>query len=70
MPFTYSITAGAAAGVISYVAIRIAQGKVREIAAFMWGLTLVFLVYFALNPIESRLGVHQPPPNGPPHEPC
>ncbi|MFJ6833660.1 NCS2 family permease [Streptomyces sp. NPDC091209] len=58
MPFTYSITAGVAAGVISYVAIRIAQGKAREIGAFMWGLTAVFFVYFALHPIESWLGVH------------
>ncbi|MGW7605905.1 NCS2 family permease [Streptomyces sp. NPDC054766] len=57
MPFTYSITAGVAAGVISYVAIRIAQGKAREIGAFMWGLTAVFFVYFALHPIESWLGV-------------
>ena len=58
MPFTYSITAGVAAGVISYVAIRIAQGKAREIGVFMWGLTAVFLVFFALDPIESWLGVH------------
>ncbi|WP_330308209.1 MULTISPECIES: NCS2 family permease [unclassified Streptomyces] len=58
MPFTYSITAGVAAGVISYVAIKIAQGKAREIGAFMWGLTAVFLVFFALNPIESWMGVH------------
>ncbi|MEU6254855.1 NCS2 family permease [Streptomyces sp. NPDC047043] len=58
MPFTYSITAGVAAGVISYVAIKIAQGKAREIGAFMWGLTVIFLVYFSLNPIESWMGVH------------
>ncbi|MGW8062521.1 NCS2 family permease [Streptomyces ziwulingensis] len=58
MPFTYSITAGVAAGVISYVAIKAAQGKAREIGAFMWVLTVLFLVYFALNPIESWLGVH------------
>lgn len=58
MPFTYTITTGVAAGVISYVAIKTAQGKVREIGAFMWILTAVFLVYFALNPIESWLGVH------------
>ncbi|MFJ8023789.1 NCS2 family permease [Streptomyces sp. NPDC096311] len=58
MPFTYSITAGVAAGVLSYVAIKIAQGKAREIGAFMWGLAAVFLVFFALNPIESWMGVH------------
>ncbi|WP_405477360.1 NCS2 family permease [Streptomyces sp. NBC_00009] len=58
MPFTYTITTGVAAGVISWVAIKIAQGKAREIGAFMWGLTAIFLVYFALNPIEGWLGVH------------
>ncbi|WP_399891341.1 NCS2 family permease [Streptomyces sp. BBFR51] len=58
MPFTYSITAGVAAGVISYVAIKVAQVRAREIGAFMWALTVIFVVYFALNPIESWLGVH------------
>lgn len=58
MPFTYTITTGVAAGVISWVAIKIAQSKAREIGAFMWGLTVIFLVYFALNPIEGWLGVH------------
>lgn len=57
MPFTYSITAGVAAGVISYVAIKIAQGKAREIGGFMWALTGIFLVFFALHPIEGWLGV-------------
>ncbi|MFC8419659.1 NCS2 family permease [Streptomyces sp. NPDC057236] len=57
MPFTYSITAGVAAGVISYVAVRTAQGGARETGAFMWGLTLIFVVHFALAPIESWLGV-------------
>ncbi|MEU5807710.1 NCS2 family permease [Streptomyces sp. NPDC047718] len=58
MPFTYSITAGVAAGVISYVAIKVAQGKAREIGGFMWGLTAVFIVFYALHPIEGWLGVH------------
>lgn len=58
MPFTYSITPGVAAGVISYVAIKVAQGKIREIGGFMWGLTVIFVVYFALHPIESWLGVN------------
>ncbi|MCB5182052.1 NCS2 family permease [Streptomyces antimicrobicus] len=58
MPFTYQITAGVAAGVISHVAIKVAQGKAREIGAFMWGLFAIFLVFYALNPIEGWLGVH------------
>ncbi|MFF4750213.1 NCS2 family permease [Streptomyces sp. NPDC002514] len=58
MPFTYTITTGVAAGVVSYVAIKAAQGRAREVGAFMWGLTVVFLVYFALHPVEGWLGVH------------
>lgn len=58
MPFTYTITTGVAAGVISYTAIKVAQSRAREIGAFMWGLTVIFLVYFALHPVESWLGVH------------
>ncbi|AZM49458.1 MFS transporter [Streptomyces sp. WAC 06738] len=57
MPFTYSITAGVAAGVISYTAIRAAQGKWCEPGPFMWVLTAVFVVFFALHPIEQWMGV-------------
>ncbi|MGW6568142.1 NCS2 family permease [Streptomyces sp. NPDC054975] len=57
MPFTYTITTGVAAGVISYAVIKVAQGKAREVGAFMWGLTAIFIVYFAIHPIESWLGV-------------
>jgi adenine/guanine/hypoxanthine permease len=57
MPFTYSITAGIAAGVIAYVLIRAVQGRQREPGWLMWVLAVVFLVYFALGPIEGWLGV-------------
>jgi adenine/guanine/hypoxanthine permease len=49
MPFTYTVTTGVAAGVVSYVAIKAAQGRAWEIGDFMWGLTAIFLVYFALH---------------------
>lgn len=58
MPFTYTITTGVAAGVISYAVIKTAQGKAREVGAFMWGLTAIFIVFFAIHPIESWLGVN------------
>ncbi|MEU6171561.1 NCS2 family permease [Streptantibioticus parmotrematis] len=58
MPFTYGITPGVGAGVISYCAIKGAQGKWREPSVLMWVLSVVFVVYFALNPIQSWLGVH------------
>ncbi|MEU1515938.1 NCS2 family permease [Streptomyces sp. NPDC005811] len=57
MPFTYSITAGVAAGVVSHTAVKAAQGRAREIGAFLWGLTGIFLLYFALHPFEDWLGV-------------
>jgi AGZA family xanthine/uracil permease-like MFS transporter len=58
MPFTYNITAGVAAGVISYVAIKTGTGKWREPGPLMWVLTVVFVVYFALSPVKELLGVH------------
>ncbi|BFV56053.1 NCS2 family permease [Kitasatospora sp. CMC57] len=58
MPFTYSITAGVAAGVITYCVIKAGRGKWREPGPLMWVLTGVFLVYFALTPIKAWLGVH------------
>ncbi|OEU91608.1 MFS transporter [Streptomyces abyssalis] len=57
MPFTYSITAGIAAGSISYVVIKAAQGRWRDVGPLMWGLAAVFLLYFALSPLEGWLGV-------------
>jgi AGZA family xanthine/uracil permease-like MFS transporter len=58
MPFTYSITAGVGAGVIAYCAIKAGRGRWREPGVLMWGLTVVFLVYFALHPIKLWLGIH------------
>lgn len=57
MPFTYSITAGIAAGCITYVLIKAVLGKWREPGWLMWGLSAVFLLYFCLSPIEAWLGV-------------
>lgn len=57
MPFTYSITAGVAAGVISYTVIK-AGRQWREPGPLMWILTAVFVLYFALTPVKEWLGVH------------
>ncbi|GAA4044003.1 NCS2 family permease [Nonomuraea soli] len=46
MPFTYSITNGVAAGVISYTVIKLASGKPREIPVLLWVTSLIFVVYF------------------------
>jgi len=57
MPFTYSITTGIGAGFISYVVLKVAVGKVREIHPLMWFSAALFVIYFALGPIRGLLGV-------------
>ncbi|WP_028050750.1 NCS2 family permease [Cellulomonas sp. URHD0024] len=57
MPFTYSITVGIGAGVIMFVVLKLALGKVREIHAFMWITSALFVVYFLLGPIKAWLGI-------------
>ncbi|KUO03693.1 NCS2 family permease [Streptomyces caeruleatus] len=57
MPFTYSITNGIGAGFVAYVVIKVVLGKAKEIHWLLWGTSLLFLVYFAINPIEQILGV-------------
>jgi adenine/guanine/hypoxanthine permease len=57
MPFTYSITVGIGAGFVSFVVIKIAVGKIREIHPLMWITGGLFVVYFALAPIKTLLGV-------------
>ncbi len=46
MPFTYSITNGVGAGFIAYTAIRLFQGKVRDVHPLMYVVTAGFLFYF------------------------
>jgi AGZA family xanthine/uracil permease-like MFS transporter len=53
MPFTYSITNGIGAGVISFVLLRLAVGRRRDIHPLMWVVAALFLVYFALEPLQQ-----------------
>jgi AGZA family xanthine/uracil permease-like MFS transporter len=57
MPFTYSITNGIGAGFVSYVVIRAAQGRAREIHPLLWVVAALFVLYFAIAPVERLLGV-------------
>ncbi|GAA5019912.1 NCS2 family permease [Streptomyces siamensis] len=57
MPFTYSITNGIGAGFLAYVLIRTVLGKAKEIHWLLWASSALFLVYFAIDPIEQILGV-------------
>jgi AGZA family xanthine/uracil permease-like MFS transporter len=53
MPFTYSITNGIGAGVVSFVLLRAAVGRSRDVHPLMWVISLMFLVYFALEPLQQ-----------------
>ncbi|WP_197015493.1 NCS2 family permease [Actinomadura viridis] len=57
MPFAYSITVGIGAGFISYVAIKAARRRFAEIHPLMWLIAVLFVLYFALEPVKSVLGV-------------
>ncbi|SET48264.1 NCS2 family permease [Geodermatophilus poikilotrophus] len=53
MPFTYSITNGIGAGVVSYVLLHVAAGRRREVHLLMWLIAALFVVYFALEPLQQ-----------------
>jgi AGZA family xanthine/uracil permease-like MFS transporter len=53
MPFTYSITNGIGAGVISFVVLRTAIGRVRDVHPLMWVVAALFCLYFALEPLQQ-----------------
>ncbi|GAA3503587.1 NCS2 family permease [Streptomyces prasinosporus] len=57
MPFTYSITNGIGAGFVAHVVIKTVLGRAREVHWLLWGASALFLVYFAIDPIEQLLGV-------------
>ncbi len=57
MPFTYSITNGIGAGFISYVVIAALRGRGRAVSPLLWVVAALFVVYFAIDPIERALGI-------------
>lgn len=57
MPFTYSITNGIGAGVILHVVMQTATGQARKIHPLLWAVALLFVVYFALEPLKTLFGI-------------
>jgi len=57
MPYTYSISTGIGAGFLAFVAIKLARGKARQVHPLLWIVSALFVVYFAISPIEDLLGV-------------
>jgi len=57
MPFTYSIANGIGAGFISWVLLRSATGRAREIHPLMWVVAVAFVLYFAVTPLRAVFGL-------------
>lgn len=57
MPFSYSIANGIGVGFITWVVMRTAAGKLREVSPLLWVVAAGFAVYFARTPLESLIGV-------------
>ena len=55
MPFTYSISNGIGAGLISYVLLKAVRGKAREIHPLLWAVAALFLLYFLRGELERLL---------------
>ena len=57
MPFTYDIGVGIGAGFISYCAIKLFNGKTKEVKPLMWVVSVAFIAYFAIHPLRQVFGV-------------
>ena len=55
MPFTYSITVGIGAGFVAYTLIKLVRGKSASVHPLMWLISVLFVLYFAIDPIKSLL---------------
>ncbi|OYO11677.1 permease [Enemella evansiae] len=47
MPFTYSISIGIGAGFITFVLLKVARGKARQVHPLMYLVAALFVIYFA-----------------------
>ena len=53
MPFTYNISVGIGAGVVSYVVIRFLQGRSKDVHPLLLLVAGLFMIYFLNNPINT-----------------
>ena len=56
MPFTWSITNGIGGGFVTYVLIKLLNGRGRQVHWMLYLAAAAFVVYFALPLLERRLG--------------
>ena len=57
MPFGYSIAAGIGVGMISYVVINAATGKVKDVKPLMWVTAGAFVIYFMIPALKAWFNI-------------
>ncbi|MBC2639741.1 NCS2 family permease [Rhodococcus sp. NPDC056960] len=55
MPFTYSIANGIGVGFVSWVVLNAASGGIKKIHPLMWVVAILFVAYFAVEPITDAV---------------
>lgn len=53
MPLTYSITVGIGAGFVMHTVIKVVKGKMSEVPALMWVVSIAFVIFFMQDLIEN-----------------
>jgi adenine/guanine/hypoxanthine permease len=56
MPLTYSIANGIGIGFITWVLLRFACGRARDVHPLLWVVAAGFLVYFVRGPLSAAIG--------------
>ena len=56
MPFTYNISVGIGAGFVSFVVIRVFQGRTKDVHPLLLLVAGLFMVYFLSDPINTWIG--------------
>ncbi|MGH3665900.1 MAG: NCS2 family permease [Egibacteraceae bacterium] len=57
MPFTYSITDGIGAGFVAYTVLKLATGRIRDVHWMMALSSVLFVIYFTVEPLRRLLGL-------------
>ena len=55
MPYTYSIANGIGVGFVTFTAMAVAAGKIRRVHWIMWLVSVLFIIYFAMDPIMAAV---------------
>ncbi|MDO4686580.1 NCS2 family permease [Corynebacterium freiburgense] len=55
MPFTYSIANGIGVGFVAYVLMQTAAGRAKQVHWLLWLISVLFMIYFAVDPLLTVL---------------